>query len=341
MTDGGTDANNRLARASGFWKRHWFLLSLAVVVALGFLTPDAADTLRRSELLPFLVATTLFISGWLLDTSRLVGGGFAKRAVVAGLVSTYAIAPGAAFALGILFSPGEVTPGTAGFEFLEALMIMAAQAGTISSAIALTIAARGSQELAIVLTVLTNGLTAFLTPLVLERTVGRVVEFPTVELMTHMIWVILLPVLGGQIVRRFTRPFAARWQGRIRIVPQAIILVFVYCGFGAAAPHLLVEPLLTVRFLIVAAALHVVLVVWNVATARVLKLDRELRAALIFCGSQKTIPNGIYTWQEFFAHNPYGAVPLALYHVLQLVVGAFLVPWLATGNSTKLAARDE
>ena len=57
-----------------------------------------------------------------------------------------------------------------------------------------------------------------------------------------------------------------------------------------------------------------------------LKLGWPEKTAVIFCGSQKTLPNGIYIWNNFFQSNPYGAVPLVLYHLFQLVLAILLVP---------------
>ena len=60
------------------------------------------------------------------------------------------------------------------------------------------------------------------------------------------------------------------------------------------------------------------------------------RTAMILSGSQKTLPNGIYIWDTFFmphgsvsaliVHVPFGAVPLVLYHLFQLVIDTLLVP---------------
>ena len=76
-------------------------------------------------------------------------------------------------------------------------MLAAAQAGTLSSAIALTVVARGRQDLALLLTIVSNTATAVLTPLVLELTVGRVVELPIGDMMQRMALVVIAPVVPG------------------------------------------------------------------------------------------------------------------------------------------------
>ena len=72
-----------------------------------------------------------------------------------------------------------------------------------------------------------------------------------------------------------------------------------------------------------------------VLVSGMLKLSWPDRTAVILCGSQKTLPNGIYIWSHFFPTNPYGAVPLVLYHLFQLIVDTLLVSKLEKLNGVK------
>jgi sodium/bile acid cotransporter 7 len=320
-------------------RRQWFLVALAIVVPLGLLAPESARGLLATGFLPWLVALTLGISGFLLDTSKLVTEAMNARAIVLCLVSTYVVAPAAAYGIGIA-AAGEIAGrDSPGFRFVEALMIAASQAGTMTSALALTIAARGNQELALVLTVISSAVTAIATPLALEWTVGAIVDLPVGDMMARMAWVVLVPVTIGQILRRWLRAHAERHRATLRIIPQWIILIFVWCGFGSAAEHLIADRATSLRFLGAGVALHLLLIGWNLGIARVFRLAPGVRTALVFCGSQKTLPNGIYVWQRFFPDNPYGAVPLALYHVFQLVFDAGLVPWLSAPKALEGGGR--
>jgi predicted Na+-dependent transporter len=70
-----------------------------------------------------------------------------------------------------------------------------------------------------------------------------------------------------------------------------------------------------------------------------LRMDSGTGTALVFCGSQKTLPNGIYLWQHFFSENPIGALPLALYHLIQLIADTLLVPFLGRRNQAEIKPR--
>ena len=87
--------------------------------------------------------------------------------------------------------------------------------------------------------------------------------------------------------------------------------------------------------------LHAILLAWNFGVSVLLRMDRGTGTALVFCGSQKTLPNGIYLWQHFFSENPIGALPLALYHLIQLIADTLLVPFLERRNQAEIKPKTE
>ena len=313
-----------------FWSRYWFLIALSAIVPAGILLPEGGQALRRAEIvLPLLTATTLFLSGLSLETAHLRPSLAQGRALGLGLGTTYVVAPALAWVIALSLGPRVEGPGSDGHLFLEAVMIAAAQASTIASAPALTMIAGGHQGLALLLTLSSNVLTVVLTPLVLEVSLGAIVAFPMAEMMARMVRVVLLPVVAGQIVRRLAWHRLRGGLPAFRLGSQAIMLVFVYTGVSAAAGALVAKPDMILRFFATAALLHGALLVWVYAAATGMRIDPPRRTALVFGGTQKTLPNGIYLWDRFFAANPHGAMAIVQYHVLQLVVDTLLVPWLS------------
>ena len=276
--------------------------------------------------IPVLVGIMLGIAGFTMDTSKLVEQSSNFRAIIPVLASTYILAPFVAYGLSQALAPESDE------NFLPAMMIMAAQAGSLASAIALTLMAGGNRELALICTLISNGFTVLLTPFVLELSIGTKVTFPISEMIARMALVILLPVAAGQLLRPIFWERARRAHDFIRIIPQFIILMFVYTGFSAATGQLSQDKDLALRFFAACALLHLVLLGANTLLSGALKLQWPDRTALILCGSQKTLPNGIYIWNTFFVSNPYGAVPLVLYHLFQLIVDTLLVPFFEKRN---------
>jgi len=314
----------------GFLNRHWFLIALILLIPVGVLAPGFGVAIKQNGwTVPVFVGVMLCIAGFTTDASQLVRQSVNLRAIVPVLFCTYVLAPFAAYGLGRLFAPdGDL-------NFIAAMMIMAAQAGSLASAIALTMMAGGSRELALVCTLLSNCLTIFLTPYILHVSIDGNVEFQVSEMISRMGMVVLLPILVGQLLRQFIWEKTESIRPLIKIVPQFIVLLFVYTGFASGAGQLLKDGTLVVRFLVPCMLLHLFLLSFMALVSGLLKLEWPERTAVILCGSQKTLPNGIYVWNNFFQANPYGAVPLVLYHLFQLVVDTLLVPKFEERNPSQ------
>ena len=316
-----------LALAVAFVQRYWFLAALILLIPVGLAWPEPGQYIKeKGQVIPVFVGIMLGIAGFTMDTSRLIKQATHFRAVLPVLASTYLLAPVAAYGLARAFAPGGNE------HFLPAMMIMAAQAGSLASAIALTHMAGGNRELALICTVLSNGLTVVLTPYILEISIGREVAFDLGRMVLRMVLIVLLPIVAGQLLRRHLWDRTEKIRFIIRLAPQFIILLFVYTGFAAGAGKLTQDASLVLRFLAACVLLHLILLTANTLAAMALKLSWPDRTAMIYTGSQKTLPNGIYIWNTFFPANPYGAIPLVLYHLFQLIVDTLLAPVLERRN---------
>lgn len=82
-----------------------------------------------------------------------------------------------------------------------------------------------------------------------------------------------------------------------------------------------------------------------VGIARLLGFDHGDRVALIFCGSKKSLAQGVIMAKVLLAAHPAAGLvllPLMIYHALQLVVGGLLAPrWssAALGKADSLGSR--
>ena len=310
--------------------RYWFLAMLLLMIPAGLWLPEGGQTIKNAKwATPVLVGMMMGISGFTLDTSKLRRQAASLGAISLVLFSTYCVAPAVAYGLALWLQPAGHP------HFLPAVMIMAAQASSLASALALTVLSRGNQELALIFTLLSSSLTVVLTPLVLQLSIGASVEIPLGQMIFKMLLVVVMPVALGQALRRFLWAKAKPLLKGIRLVPQLIILVFVYSGFSLATGQINGNADIVLRIVVLSALLHAILLAWNFGVSILLRMDSGTGTALVFCGSQKTLPNGIYLWQNFFGGNPIGALPLALYHLIQLIADTLLVPFLERRNQAE------
>jgi sodium/bile acid cotransporter 7 len=310
--------------------RYWFLTMLLMMIPAGLWLPDGGRAIKNADwVTPVLVGMMMGISGFTLNTDKLHRQAANLGAISMVLISTYCVAPTVAYGLALCLQP-EGHP-----HFMTAVMIMAAQASSLASALALTVLSRGNQELALIFTLLSSSLTVVLTPLVLQISIGASVEIPLGQMILKMVVVVVMPVALGQALRRLLWDKAKPLLKGIRLVPQLIILVFVYSGFSVATGQINGNADVVLRIAVVSALLHAILLSWNFGVSLLLRMDADTTTALVYCGSQKTLPNGIYLWQHFFGNNPIGALPLALYHLIQLITDTLLVPFFERRNKTK------
>ena len=301
--------------------RYWFLAGLIVLIPIGLLLPEFGVSIKQNKwAVPVCVGAMLGIAGFTMDTSMMVKQSINVRAIAPVIFCTYVLSPAVAYVIARLLSP------EGNEHFVTAMMIMAAQASSLASGIALTMMSGGNKELALVCTLISNSSTVVLTPYLLKLSVNANVGFQVYEMISKMVLVVLLPVLIGHILRKFIWEKVKFIMPVIKLIPQIIILLFVYTGFASGAGQLMTDGSLVIRFTTACILLHLILLGFTVLISDMLKLDWPEKTAVIFCGSQKTLPNGIYIWNNFFQSNPYGAVPLVLYHLFQLVLAVLLVP---------------
>jgi len=314
--------------------RYWFLLLMPPVILLAIAFPSVGETLRGvPHLTTALVALLLFLSGFCLDLQRLRQSFSRIGAITLSLVSTYTMAPIFAFLIARAFT-SSFSDDEAVF-FLQGMMLAAAQSSTLATAPTLTRVAGGNAELSLLLTLASSLAMPLLTPAILSLSIGSVVSISYGEMALRIFLVMVLPATCGQILRRIWTRYDGAHDTKIRVVQQLVILLFMFIGIAAAAGRIKETPRLIFLCLLAAALLHLALSLWSFISAKVFGHDGPTRVSLFYAGSQKSVPNGIYLWEVYFAANPIGAVPLVLHQVCQLVSGFLLLP-----KMEKMAASD-
>jgi sodium/bile acid cotransporter 7 len=140
---------------------------------------------------------------------------------------------------------------------------------------------------------------------------------------------LLLPFVAGQVARRWIAGWVTRHKAALRWVDQGSILLVVYGAFSEAVHEGLWQQfgLATLLGLLAAcAALLALMMVSLTWLSRRLGFDRADEAAIVFCGSKKSLASGVPMAKILFAGSAIGPIvlPLMLFHQLQLMVCAVL-----------------
>ncbi|MFD9128795.1 bile acid:sodium symporter family protein [Kitasatospora sp. NPDC059571] len=197
---------------------------------------------------------------------------------------------------------------------------------TVQSSIAFTSMARGNVAAAICAATFSSLLGIVLTPLLAAWLLagGSGVHVSGTQVL-DVVLQLLVPFALGQLLRPWVGPWTGRHRTLTRTVDRGSILLIVYAAFGEGVRDGIWSRVtagqLGVLLVLCAVLLAVVLAVSG-AAARRLGFDRPDRVTIRFCGSKKSLANGLPLATIIFPAPVVGitVLPLMLFHQIQLMV---------------------
>lgn len=318
-----------------------FLAGLLAAVLLAFLFPrlGAADGPLRAGLLTNAGIMVIFLlQGLVLRPAELARGAghFRLHALVQGWI--FILAPAVLIPAGLLLRAIGHPDLGAGFLFLALVPT------TISSAVAFTSAAGGNVAAALFNTTLANVFGVFWVPagcLLFFSVAGGATAQLLLPLLAKLTWLILVPLLAGQLLRPLLHRAAwfPRITRRFKVVNHGIILFIVFTSFAQSVlketwRDVPASALALVLLLSLCAVLLIHAGAW-IASGCLLREPAD-RVTALFCGAQKTLAAGAPMAAAIFsadggldgiALGPL-LLPLLCYHPLQLLLAALLLPRL-------------
>lgn len=310
------------------FKFDWFLKGMLVAVALAFIwpSPGAKGGFLHPELLNKIgIALVFFLNGLGLSLASLKDGALRWKVHLLIQLSTFLIFP----ALGWLLI--KATGGWMSADLQTGFFYLCALPSTVSSSVALTVAARGNVPVAVFNATLSSLIGVVLTPLWMAWILGSSGTGYDVwpVIVDLLIWLVL-PLVLGQLSRPALGTWASHNKTRIQIVDRLTILTLVYTSFADTVKEGVWSnygPVILLETIIGCTLLFVIVLALTRYLARLLGLPVEDRIAAVFCGSKKTLASGVPMAHLIFGANPaLGLIlmPIMIYHPLQLAVGGFL-----------------
>lgn len=312
-----------MAPAASKKKPDWFLIGMLAAVLLAWLFPEpgAQGGWLHPELLVKLgVALVFFLHGVALATDALKAGASRWKLHLVVQGTTFLFFP----LLGLALMPlgGHLIPADLqmGFFFLCALP------STVSSSVAMTAAAKGNVAAAVFNATLSSLLGIALTPLWMTFVPHQGTMPPLGGVILDLMLWLLLPLMLGQLSRPLLGGWASRNKPLIHVLDRGTILLLLYTSFcdsvqwGVWTGH---SPLLLIETLLAVLALFFIVLWFTQALCHRLGFDHADKVAAVFCGSKKSLAQGVPMAQLMFAGNPaLGMIllPIMLYHPLQLLI---------------------
>lgn len=317
-------------------QKYWFLLGLLVLIPSGLLTgyrlpkellEASAGRINSS----YLTATVLFLMAFTLDSRQFLKSLTTPGPVIfAGLLNLGLIP-----LLAMTIAPWQSTP-----DFQVGLMIAASVPCTLAAASVWTRKAGGNDAVSLLVTLATNTLCVIVTPFWLKLSTSQTVTLDLTSMTLRLMLVVLVPTLIGQLLRLSPRlgDFATRRKIPIGVLAQGLILLLVFSAaikagaqLGTSAQAidgwgLILAGLCCIGLHLTAAGIAWVGGGW-------LGFELSARKAIVFAGSQKTLPIGVLlaTDAAMFGNAgvPFAIFPMLMYHASQLLIDTNIAQRLA------------
>lgn len=302
-----------------FIRRHWFLLALGLMIALGFgwARPLAwlPEVPRLSDL---LVAMTMFLMGWplrfgdLRENLRRPG-----PAILASLINL-GLFPLVAWPLSKLL----------GSDFGPGLIVLAATPCTLASASVWTRRAGGNDIISMLVTIATNSVCFLVTPgWILLLTGSQVPPELAGQIVVTLMLVVIVPLVLAQASRSI--PAVAQWatdrKTSLSVLAQLGLLGVVLIGCIKSGNKMLEQQQAWDwgefgLLMVILSGLHLAAWWYGLWQAQRFGWPLADAAAVAFSGSQKTLMVGVVAAIRL----EFSVLPLIVYHALQLLVDTVL-----------------
>jgi len=347
-----------------FLLRQWFLLALAIALAIGFTLPQPVAAIGDTPgLRSGLVACVLFLMGLTVPASSFGASWRSPKAGLLALSLNVIAVPLVAwiFAQGL---PASLAGG---------LIVAAAVPCTLASALAWTRKGGGNEVVAMMVMLVTNGCCFFIAPTTLWLLLGQTTSLSFSGQVLRLATLVVLPLALASLLR-LHRPLAA-WADRhkLKLTQVALCGILLMVAFGAAetkrrvsessvaeasvgetvratsqtaasvlspaVPSASAEtsPFWITTVAIFALATHLIVLGMGWTLAGAAGLGRADQVAVGIAGSQKTLMVGL----QISIDCGVSTLPMTLYHIGQLLADTVFVGHVARGAGKSLAAGKE
>ncbi len=319
-----------------------FVLVMLAAIGLALLAPELGTgdgPLHLGLITSLGVALVFFLHGAALSRDKLVAGARHWRLHAFVQAFTYIVFP--VVGLVLMLSLRHALPA----DLLLGVFYLCALPSTVSSSVAMTSMARGNVPGAIFNATISGLIGMALTPLLMGLVISASgASMPLGKALMGVALQLLLPFALGQAARPLIGKWLATKKAVTTKIDRGVIVLIVYSSFcDATAAGLWHQYHWQTIAAVMALAAVLLFVVLGTTTfvARRLGFSVEDEITAVFCGSKKSLANGIPMAKILFAGHPalgLLVLPLMVYHQLQLIVCSVIASRYASRNSLEESA---
>lgn len=310
----------------GFLRIDPMMIKLIITVLLASFIPARGGFVDFFEYLTTAaIALLFFMHGAKLSREKIIAGSSHWRLHLWIMCSTFVLFP----AIGLLivwWHPVKVGP-----EIYTGFLYLCILPATVQSAIAFTSMAGGNVAAAVCSASASSLLGVFISPLLVNLVMDVNSNGPSdgLEQVGKIMLQLLVPFVLGHLSRRWISGWVERHRSLIGITDQTSILLVVYSAFSEAVVNGIWKRVGVDTLLWILAGclllLTIVLLI-NYFASRLFGFNRQDEIVVLFCGSKKSLANGVPMANILFPASAVGIIvlPLMIFHQVQLMVCSFI-----------------
>jgi sodium/bile acid cotransporter 7 len=310
-----------------------FLAAILLTVAFAAVMPARGEAaVAVSWLTVAAIALLFFLHGAKLSPQDALVGARHWRLHMMVFLGTFALFPLLGISAHFLapnFLPGPLWAG---------VILLTALPSTVQASIVFTSVAGGNVPAAMFSATASSLLGVVLTPLIAGFLLARHGLDISARSVFGIVVQLLLPFVAGQLARPWISAYLTRHPRALKSVDYGSILLLVYAAFSHGVVdgiwHQIDAGDLFKVALVDVALLAAVMTILTFAS-RQFGFSRADEIAIVFCGSKKSLVNGVPIASLLFAgHVGLVVIPLMLFHQIQLMVCASLARHYAARRGT-------
>lgn len=309
-------------------KLDYFLVGLVLMVVLALVWPTpgmSGGPLHFEYVTTYGVSVVFFLYGLTLSPQKMKAGVMHWRLHLCVQFATFVLFPA------ILLAVRALVPGLFSDDVWLGFFYVAALPSTVSSSVAMTNIARGNVPAAVFNASLSSLLGVFITPLLMSWYMhSNGIDMPLLPVILKVVMLVLVPIVLGQIARRWLAGWAHRNAFWVKLADRSTILAIVYnsfCDSVAAGVWNAGDLMLVVKIAVASVALFAIVYLAMNGVCVAMGFNIRDRIACQFCGSKKSLATGVPLAPVMFGQNAaLGLIvaPIMVFHFLQLVIVSVL-----------------
>jgi len=326
----------------GFLRIDPMMIKLIITVLLASFIPARGHFVDFFQYLTTAaIALLFFMHGAKLSREKIIAGSSHWRLHLWIMCSTFVLFP----AIGMLIVWWH--PVKVGAEIYTGFLYLCILPATVQSAIAFTSMAGGNVAAAVCSASASSLLGVFISPLLVNLVMDVNNSGPGdgLEQVGKIMLQLLVPFVLGHLSRRWISGWVERNRSLIGITDQTSILLVVYSAFSEAVVNGIWKRVGVDTLLWILAGclllLTIVLLI-NYFASRLFGFSRQDEIVVLFCGSKKSLANGVPMANILFPASAVGIIvlPLMIFHQVQLMVCSFIAGRYKKANALQ-AKKDK